>query len=413
MKLKICSLIIALTSISAIAQVGVGTTAPRGALDIQSNNGGLITPQIALTSVTDNTTVRNLQTNGVPVDGTIIWNTATAGTAPNNVTPGYYYWQTNKWIKLGTQLTKDVKTQASTTSLSNVTSEYGACGTLTNLVTNSTSFSIDSATRIVDLVVSGRTGIICNTTLDISINKAGYNTEMSLFLISPSNKVLELCTKNGGSSSTSYTFNVKFDDSAANNITAWPANTNATGSYKPEGTLSSSNGYVPNITTLAGFNGETPNGTWKLVVIDDVGGNNLTFNNAKLNIATNLPVASYKLVAQKSVNTLTSKNIVATSAYSVKTPKEVVQTIITRSNTNITTTTGATLPTGTTIVSVATHNNATGENWINTFNQAVDESLNNNTTYYYQLWVQGAPAATTTANEQYNFIVRTDDKPTN
>lgn len=413
MKSKIFFIIIALTSFSAVAQIGVGTTTPRGALDIQSNNGGLLTPQIALTSLTDATTVKNLQTNGIPVDGTLIWNTATAGTSPNNVTPGYYYWQTNKWVKLGTQLTKDVKTQASTTSLSNVTSDYGACGALTNLVTNNTSFTIDNATRVVDLVISGRSGIICNTTLDISINKSGYNTEMLLYLISPTNKVLELCTKNGGSSSTSYTFNVKFDDSATNNITTWPNNTNATGSYKPEGTLSSSNGYTPTITTLAGFNGESPNGTWKLVVIDDVGGNNLTFNNAKLNIATNPPVANFKLVAQKSVNTLTNKNIVATSAYSVKTPKEVVQTIITRSNTNITTTTGATLPTGTTIVSVATHNNTTGENWINTFNQAIDEGLTNNTTYYYQVWVQGAPATTLTTTEQYNFIVRTDDKPTN
>lgn len=413
MKTKIFIFLTILTSVSTFAQIGVGTTTPRGALDIQSTNGGLLTPQIALTSLTDNTTVRNLQTNGVPVDGTIIWNTATAGTSPNNVTPGYYYWQTNKWIKLGTQIIKDVKTEASSTSLSNVTSDYGACGALTNLVTNSTTFSIDGAIRVIDLVISGRTGIICNTTLDISINKAGYNSEIFLYLISPSNKVLELCTNNGGSSSNAYTFNVKFDDNATNNITAWPINTNATGSYKPEGTLATNYGYTPNITTLAGFNGETPNGTWKLVVIDATGGNNLTFNNAKLNIATKQPIASFKLVAQKSVNTLTNKNIIATSAYSVKTSKEIVQTIITRSNTNITTTTGTTLPTGTTIVSVATHNNTTGENWINTYNQAVDETLNNNTTYYYQVWVQGAPATTTTTTEQYNFIVRTDDKPTN
>lgn len=41
----------------------------------------------------------NPQTAGVPVAGTIVYNTATAGTTPNNVTPGYYFWNGTVWIK--------------------------------------------------------------------------------------------------------------------------------------------------------------------------------------------------------------------------------------------------------------------------------------------------------------------------
>jgi len=43
--------------------------------------------------------VVNPQTAGVPVAGTIVYNTATAGTTPNNVTPGYYFWNGTVWIK--------------------------------------------------------------------------------------------------------------------------------------------------------------------------------------------------------------------------------------------------------------------------------------------------------------------------
>jgi hypothetical protein len=32
--------------------------------------------------------------------GLLIYNTATAGTAPNNVVPGYYYWNGTAWIQI-------------------------------------------------------------------------------------------------------------------------------------------------------------------------------------------------------------------------------------------------------------------------------------------------------------------------
>jgi hypothetical protein len=86
-------------SIGLFAQVGVGTTTPAGALDITSTTSGLIPPRVALTSLIIEAPVLNPQ-GGALVEGTLIWNTATAGVIPNNVIPGMYYWHSGRWISL-------------------------------------------------------------------------------------------------------------------------------------------------------------------------------------------------------------------------------------------------------------------------------------------------------------------------
>ncbi|WP_264560500.1 beta strand repeat-containing protein [Flavobacterium sp. N2270] len=78
-------------------QVGVGTTTPAGALDITSTTTGFVPPRVALTALNAQAPIVNPQTGVIP-NGTIVYNTATAGTAPNIVTPGLYYWLTNRWI---------------------------------------------------------------------------------------------------------------------------------------------------------------------------------------------------------------------------------------------------------------------------------------------------------------------------
>ena len=93
------TLLLVLVSISINAQVGVGTTTPAGALDINSSTNGLILPRVALTALNVAAPVVNPQ-GGALVVGTLIWNTATAGTIPTNVVPGMYYWEGTKWISL-------------------------------------------------------------------------------------------------------------------------------------------------------------------------------------------------------------------------------------------------------------------------------------------------------------------------
>ena len=82
------------------AQVGIGTTTPAGALDLNptvATNYGFVAPRVALTSTIVEAPVVNPQTGSIPA-GTVVYNTATDGVAPNNVGPGLYYWNGSKWI---------------------------------------------------------------------------------------------------------------------------------------------------------------------------------------------------------------------------------------------------------------------------------------------------------------------------
>jgi len=71
---------------SAVLDLNTGNT-------FTSPNGkGLLVPNVALTSTTDAVTVNT------PATSLLVYNTATAGASPNNVVPGYYYWNGAKWV---------------------------------------------------------------------------------------------------------------------------------------------------------------------------------------------------------------------------------------------------------------------------------------------------------------------------
>lgn len=82
--------------ISVLAQVGVGTTTPRGALDINSSTQGVVVPTVSLVDVLTQTAV-NPQGGAIPA-GTIVYNDATSGASPNNVGPGLYFWNGARWV---------------------------------------------------------------------------------------------------------------------------------------------------------------------------------------------------------------------------------------------------------------------------------------------------------------------------
>lgn len=64
-------------------------------LDVKSTNKGFLPPRIALTGSTDVTTIAS------PATGLLIYNTATAGSDPNTVSPGYYFYTGSFWKTLG------------------------------------------------------------------------------------------------------------------------------------------------------------------------------------------------------------------------------------------------------------------------------------------------------------------------
>lgn len=85
------------------AQTGIGTTTPNASakLEVASTTQGFLPPRLALTGTADNTTIKNSAGTAVtPATGLLVYNTATAGTAPNNVIPGYYYWNGTSWIQI-------------------------------------------------------------------------------------------------------------------------------------------------------------------------------------------------------------------------------------------------------------------------------------------------------------------------
>lgn len=83
---------------TSIAQVGVGTTSPKGALDITSSTNGFLMPRIALTASNVAAPVVNPATgNNVLEIGTAVFNTATT-TGTYGVIPGIYYWDGSNWV---------------------------------------------------------------------------------------------------------------------------------------------------------------------------------------------------------------------------------------------------------------------------------------------------------------------------
>jgi hypothetical protein len=87
------------------AGVNTGTLSPGVIFQMNSTNGGFLMPRVALTA-------RNILApiTGTPVTGLTVYNTATAGTSPNNVIPGMYYWDTvqSRWFPVDSSKPRDI-----------------------------------------------------------------------------------------------------------------------------------------------------------------------------------------------------------------------------------------------------------------------------------------------------------------
>ncbi len=78
------------------AQQGFGTNAPdkSAAVEIFSTKRGLLIPRVDLTATNAAGPIT------APANSLLVYNKATAGTAPTNVTPGFYYWDTDHWVRI-------------------------------------------------------------------------------------------------------------------------------------------------------------------------------------------------------------------------------------------------------------------------------------------------------------------------
>lgn len=96
------------------AQVGVGTTTPKAALDISSTNQGFLMPRIALTA-TNVPTLINPNGGSLEV-GTMVFNTANT-TGTYGVKKGLYYWDGSFWVSNSHQYYKTNFIQTSNLSV--------------------------------------------------------------------------------------------------------------------------------------------------------------------------------------------------------------------------------------------------------------------------------------------------------
>jgi hypothetical protein len=101
-----------LFSIQIQAQTGIGTTTPNASakLDVSASDKGFLPPRVALTAANVFTPITGTSSAAT---GLLIYNTATAGTIPNNVVPGYYFWNGTAWVQIAGGLIIDNSKSAS------------------------------------------------------------------------------------------------------------------------------------------------------------------------------------------------------------------------------------------------------------------------------------------------------------
>lgn len=96
-------------SINLHAQTGIGTTTPNASakLEVASTNKGFLPPRVALTATNTFAPITGTASSAA---GLLVYNTETAGTIPNNVVPGYYYWNGTTWVQIAGGLIIENKT---------------------------------------------------------------------------------------------------------------------------------------------------------------------------------------------------------------------------------------------------------------------------------------------------------------
>ena len=96
------------------AQTGIGTSTPNASakLEVAATDKGFLPPRVALTAANVFTPITGTSS---AANGLLVYNTATAGSIPNNVVPGYYYWNGTAWVQIAGGLVIDNTKSASFT----------------------------------------------------------------------------------------------------------------------------------------------------------------------------------------------------------------------------------------------------------------------------------------------------------
>jgi hypothetical protein len=179
---KLLFIIVLFVGLSSYAQVGVGTSNPDASaqLDVVSTNKGILIPRMKLTGTLDVTTITN------PKESLLVYNTATAG----DVVPGFYYWNSLKWVTLAGGLSGTV---------TNGQSFYGTDGSLTGARTvtqgnNDLTFTTGTGKLVVDGTLKKNGAVLSNFVTTTAAAYTALNTANTIVYTGGSDSVFTLPT---------------------------------------------------------------------------------------------------------------------------------------------------------------------------------------------------------------------------
>lgn len=238
----------------SLAQIGVNTTTPNAALDIQSTNKGVLIPRVQLTDALDSVTVVN-PAGGALATSTLIYNTVASGIVPNNVLEGFYYWDGGRWINVSGSIDWNIDGNTAINSPS-IPVTYGttAIGTTENFIgtkdNNDVVIGTDNIERLRIKNATGNVGIgTANPTTKLDI--VAPNNEIGLQILSGNNSQLAYLSigrtqehaQVGSCTSTSFFLDALDGDMAIKNfglgkiLLGASVNTNAAMSIVPGGNV--------------------------------------------------------------------------------------------------------------------------------------------------------------------------------
>ena len=164
---------IQLTVSHSFAQTGIGTTTPNASakLDVSATDRGFLPPRVALTATNAFSPITGTSSAAA---GLLIYNTATAGTAPTNVVPGYYYWNGTAWIQIAPGLIIDTSKTAGFTLAATDNNKVFLITSATNsTVTVPSSLPVGFSCQL----IQGGLGTITVTGSSVTLNSSnGFTT---------------------------------------------------------------------------------------------------------------------------------------------------------------------------------------------------------------------------------------------
>ena len=162
-----------LFSMQIFAQTGIGTTTPNASakLDVSATDRGFLPPRVALTATNIFSPITGTSSAAA---GLLIYNTATAGTAPTNVVPGYYYWNGTAWIQIAPGLIIDTSKTAGFTLATTDNNKVFLITSATNsTVTVPSSLPVGFSCQL----IQGGLGTITVTGSSVTLNSSnGFTT---------------------------------------------------------------------------------------------------------------------------------------------------------------------------------------------------------------------------------------------